>query len=293
MLPLIIGRLAPGRTRVQTQEALWATLNELGDRFPEQANRKQSPPPVLTPVAGLAKHGEGSMFTTFSVALSAVAAVVLLIACANVAGLLLARGIARRHEIAIRLAVGATLQTLSQIRHSFVARVAAPSAAAAQELSKTIERNVPGAGVGHLSVHEQLDRGLWPVRALTALVGALAAIGLILALIGLCGISIYNVTRRAPEIRIQMALGATPANVMWLMLREGLTLVAIGGVISIACSMALNRLLIGFLAAGVSPLDPMAFAAMLVTMLVTSAASVYFPTRRAGKVAPLLALRHD
>jgi ABC-type antimicrobial peptide transport system permease subunit len=112
-------------------------------------------------------------------------------------------------------------------------------------------------------------------------------------LIGLCGISIYNVTRRTPEIGIRLALGATSGNVQRLMLREGLTLVAAGSVIGIAGTLALTRFLSGFLAAGVSPLDPLAFVAMLMTLLVTTAASVYFPSRRAARVDPLLALRHE
>jgi ABC-type lipoprotein release transport system permease subunit len=185
------------------------------------------------------------------------------------------------------------LQYLSQIRHSFLARVTNPSATAALELSKIIERNVPEAGVSYHSVREQLDRGSWPIRAVTALLGVFAAIGLILALVGLCGISVYNVTRRTPEIGIRMALGATAGNVTWLMLREGLTLVAIGAVIGTVCSLALNRLLVGFLAAGVSPFDPLAFAAMLATMLVTSATSVYFPARRATHVDPMMTLRSE
>jgi len=109
----------------------------------------------------------------------------------------------------------------------------------------------------------------------------------------LCGISIYNVARRTPEIGIRMALGATPGHAMRLMLRESLTLVAAGAVIGVAGALALTRLLRGFLAAGVSPFDPLAFATMLATLLVTAAASVYFPSRRAARVDPLASLRHE
>jgi len=185
------------------------------------------------------------------------------------------------------------LQSLSNLRHSFVVRVAGAPATAAPEIAKLIERNVPGAAVGYFTGLERLDQGIRATRLVTVLLGVLAALGLVLTLIGLCGISIYNVARRTPEIGIRMALGATPGHALRLMLREGLTLVAAGAVIGAAGALALTRLLGGFLAVGVSPLDPLAFVAMLATLLVTAAASVYFSSRRATRVDPMVTLRHE
>jgi hypothetical protein len=185
------------------------------------------------------------------------------------------------------------IQPLSNLRHSFIVRVAGAPALAAPELAKIIERNVPGAAVGYFTGLERLNQGIRATRLATVILGVLAALGLILALIGLCGISIYNVARRTPEIGVRMALGATPGHAMRLMLRESLTLVAAGATIGGAGALALTRLLRGYLAAGISPLDPLAFAAMLATLLVTAAASVYFPSRRAARVDPLASLRHE
>jgi predicted permease len=185
------------------------------------------------------------------------------------------------------------LQPLSNLRHSFLVRVTGAPAAAALELARLIERNVPGAAVGYFTGLERLDWGIRATRLATVLLAVLATLGLILALIGLCGISIYNVTRRTPEIGIRMALGATAANVLRLMFRENLTLVAAGAALGIVGSLALTRLLGGFLAAGISPLDPLAFAAMVVTVVVTAAIAVYFPARRAARVDPMVTLRHE
>lgn len=185
------------------------------------------------------------------------------------------------------------LQPLSNLRHSFLVRVTGAPAAAAPELARLIERNVPGAAVGYFTGLERLDWGIRATRLATVLLGVMATMGLILALIGLCGISIYNVTRRTPEIGIRMALGATAGNVLRLMLRENLTLVAAGAALGIVGSLALTRLLGGFLAAGISPLDPLAFAAMVGTLVVTAAIAVYFPARQAARVDPMVTLKHE
>jgi predicted permease len=184
-------------------------------------------------------------------------------------------------------------QPLSNLRHSFIVRVSGSPVLVAPELAKLIERNVPGAAAGYFTGLERLDWGTRETRLTTALLSVLAALGLALALIGLSGISIYNVTRRTPEIGIRMALGATPGNVLRLMLRESLTLVAAGAALGVAGTLLVTRTLSGFLAAGISALDPLAFVAMLATLLVTAAASVYFPSRRAARVDPMVTLRHE
>jgi predicted permease len=185
------------------------------------------------------------------------------------------------------------LQPLSNLRHSFLVRVTDSPAVVAPKLTALIERKVPGAAVSYFTGLERLDWGIRATRLATVSLGVLAALGLLLALIGLCAISLYNVTRRTSEIGIRMALGATAGNVLRLMLRESLTLVIAGGVIGVAGSLLLTRVLQGFLAADISPLDPLAFVAMVVTLLVTTMFAVYFPARRATRVDPMVTLRHD
>jgi len=185
------------------------------------------------------------------------------------------------------------IQPLSNLRHSFIVRVAGSPAVAAPELAKIIERNVPGAAVGYSTGVNQLEQGIRSSRLAAILLSLLAALGLILASIGLSSISIYNVARRTPEIGIRMALGATPGHTLHLMLREGLTMVAAGALIGVAGTLMLSRSLRGFLAADLSPLDPLAMVAMLATILFTTVISIYFPSRRAVRVDPLVTLRHE
>lgn len=185
------------------------------------------------------------------------------------------------------------LQPLSNLRQSFLVRVTSSPAVAAPKLAALIERNVPGAAVGYFSGLERLDWGIRATRLATISLGVLAALGLLLALMGLCAIALYNVTRRTSEIGIRMALGATAGNVLWLVLCENFRLVAVGGALGVGGTLALTRILRGFLAADISPLDPLAFAAMVGTLTLTAAVVVCFPARRATKVDPLIALRHE
>jgi putative ABC transport system permease protein len=184
------------------------------------------------------------------------------------------------------------LQSLSRLTSNFIVRVARPSSVAAPEIAKAMEPSVPG-GVTYFTMHERVDRALWPSRASTALLGAFAAIGLVLSLIGLSGISIYNTTRRTSEIGVRMAFGATTGNVMGLMIRESLSLVAIGTGVGIALALALTRLLNGFLAGSINSWDPGAYLAMLVTIFLTAVVSVWFPSRRATRVDPSISLRSE
>jgi len=185
------------------------------------------------------------------------------------------------------------LQSLARMPQGFLVRVAGPADAAAPALRQIVARDIPGAGTAYTTVRERFYRGTWPARAATVLLGVFAALGLILTVIGLSGVSVYNVTRRTSEIGIRMALGASPASVVHLMLREGLLLVAPGALAGLLLALALTRPLARFLAAGISPADPLAYGAMLSTLLLAAGISVWLPARRAARVDPSESLRAD
>ena len=124
---------------------------------------------------------------------------------------------------------------------------------------------------------------------LFALFGGLA---LLLAVVGLYGVKAYSVARRTREIGIRMALGAPPAGVQSLILREGLHMMLAGTALGLLLALGLGQLCSGMLYE-VSPMDPLAFALSTGTLLATTLAACWLPARRATLINPLVALRAE
>lgn len=124
----------------------------------------------------------------------------------------------------------------------------------------------------------------------TALLGAFAALALLLAAVGTYGVMAYNVSQRVREIGTRMALGATSADIGRLILQETLTLASVGVVLGFAGSLVSGRWLSGFLF-GVRAHDPMTFGAVALTLITTALLAGYVPMRRATKIAPTQAIR--
>jgi predicted permease len=135
------------------------------------------------------------------------------------------------------------------------------------------------------AMEEYLAASLATSRFTTLLLGALSAIGLALAAVGIYGVIAYFVTQRVPEIGVRMALGATPRNVLALVVRSGLRPVALGVVLGVAASLGVSRALRGFLF-GVSPTDPATVAGVIALLLATSVLASVIPARRATRVDP-------
>jgi ABC-type antimicrobial peptide transport system permease subunit len=139
---------------------------------------------------------------------------------------------------------------------------------------------------------EQVNRSLAGqtlIARLSTFFGVLAAF---LACIGIYGLMSYAVTRRTNEIGIRMALGAERSGVLWMVMRESLTLVAVGVAIGIPAALAAGRLVSSVLY-DTKATDPVTITASALVMIAVAALAGYLPARRAAKVDPMVALRYE
>jgi predicted permease len=176
-------------------------------------------------------------------------------------------------------------------RISLVVKTTGASAIAqARAVMRQINPNLPIAQALPLSGITALT--LIPQRIAGAVAGTLGIVGLLLAAIGIYGVTSYNVSRRVREIGVRVALGADAAAVRWMVLRQGLTLTVIGVGIGLAAGAAGAQVLRSLLF-GVSTLDPLTFGGAALLFGLIAAAASYGPARRATKVDPMMALRAE
>jgi predicted permease len=133
---------------------------------------------------------------------------------------------------------------------------------------------------------------LFPQRVAAWVAGSLGGVALLLALIGIYGLTAYTVAQRTREIGVRVALGATRRRVMSLVLRQGVGLAVLGVVIGALAAIAVTRLLAALLY-GVQPTDAFAFAGAAVLLVGAALAASWVPSRRAAGVDPAVALRVD
>jgi predicted permease len=133
---------------------------------------------------------------------------------------------------------------------------------------------------------------LIPQRIAGAVAGSLGIVGLLLAAIGIYGVTSYSVNQRVREIGIRIALGADRATVLAMILRQGAVLTGIGIVIGLAAGMVVSQLVRSLLF-GVSALDPITFAGGTVLFVAVALAATLGPARRATRVDPMVALRAE
>jgi ABC-type antimicrobial peptide transport system permease subunit len=160
-----------------------------------------------------------------------------------------------------------------------------------QAIRSTDER-VPVLQLRTLRQQRDSNLMLWGVNTGARLFSVFGGVALLLAIIGVYGVKSYVVSRRTREIGIRMALGATPSDVLWLVLREGLTLTAAGVGVGLLLAWGVARAVSGLLYE-VSALDPLVFAVAPAVLAASAMAASYVPARRATRVLPLTALRTE
>jgi predicted permease len=159
-----------------------------------------------------------------------------------------------------------------------------------REHIRIVAPSVPITSVRTLT--EQLDASIVRERLLAVLSGFFAAVGLLLAAVGLYGVMAYSVSQRTSEIGIRMALGAKPLQICDMVIREALVLIAIGLTLGLVGGLLLSRTLATFLF-GLTPRDPQTLWAVVILMLITGLAAAFLPARRAARIQPTTALRME
>jgi predicted permease len=166
---------------------------------------------------------------------------------------------------------------------------AAATAAVRSEI-RSLDKGIPVFNVK--TMNDVLALSVGPRRTPMLLLSAFAGVALMLAMIGIYGVTAYHVTQRTQEIGIRMALGAQMADVVKLVLKGGMALALVGIGVGLAGAFLLTRLMTSLLF-GVEPTDSVTFVAVSVCLLITALFACYLPARRATKVDPLVALRYE
>jgi putative ABC transport system permease protein len=139
---------------------------------------------------------------------------------------------------------------------------------------------------------EDVDKSMAPTRFAVVLISIFAAVAVLLAVVGLYGVLSTAVRQRTAEIGVRMAFGATHANILRLIVGEGLKMSTIGVIAGLAGAFAVTGLMQTMLI-GVKPTDPAVFASITLLFLAISAVAAWLPARRAARLAPMLALRDE
>jgi predicted permease len=163
-------------------------------------------------------------------------------------------------------------------------------------LVAAIRREFAGLGLQLASepkpIRKRIDESIFQDRLLATIGGFFGILALALAAVGLYGVVAYGTARRAREIGIRIALGARRGEVVWMVLRDALALVAAGLVLGLPASYAAARQ-VGALLFDVKPLDPATFAITAIVLAAIGGAAALLPARRAARLEPLAVLRQD
>jgi putative ABC transport system permease protein len=176
---------------------------------------------------------------------------------------------------------------------SLVARTRGPEMAITNEVRKAIwavDKDQPMWAVRSLESQVEATRG--STRFLATLLGIFATVALVLAGVGIYGVTSYGVSQRTHEIGIRLALGASGDRVLRDVVGRGVKLTLIAVAIGLVGAIAMGRLASAVLF-GVTPIDPIALAGSAAILSAVSVAACYIPARRASRVDPVVALAEE
>jgi ABC-type antimicrobial peptide transport system permease subunit len=160
----------------------------------------------------------------------------------------------------------------------------------ARTIVASLDPNLPVTNVQ--SMEQVVSASVGQPRLLSALSGLFGALAGLLAMVGVYGVTAYNVRRQRREYGIRLALGADPGTVRRLIVRRGAAIASIGVAIGCVAGLLLTRVL-GSMLNDVKPTDPGVFAGNAALVVVVSLAACYLPARWAGRVDPAVVLRND
>jgi predicted permease len=182
-------------------------------------------------------------------------------------------------------------QTVQQA--SFVVRTTGDPLSLSAAIRNEMRRLDPAVPIRNLRPMDQLvGRSTAPQRFNLSLLAMFAAVGLLLAAVGIYGVMAYSVSQRTHEIGIRVALGAQRFDVLRLIIRQGMTPALIGIVLGVIGSATLTRLIKGLLF-GVRAIDPLTFVLIALLLTIIALLACWIPARRATRVSPLIALRQE
>jgi putative ABC transport system permease protein len=175
----------------------------------------------------------------------------------------------------------------------FLIRAAGAPQLLVAPVNAALGRLDPTAAIETRPMSQALTFALLPSRFGAAILGSVGLLGVALAAIGLYGVLLYGVTRRMREIGLRVALGATWQDVLWLVLRQSVTLAATGIAIGIALAVFAVRPLAMFLTPEVRPTNVGTFVAVAAVMLAVTVTATISPALRSLRVDPITSLRYE
>ena len=174
----------------------------------------------------------------------------------------------------------------------FVLRTSVPPDVIIPSVQRIVRDVNPEIPLAFQTLTQQVDDNLVQERLLATLAGFFGGLAMLLAMIGLYGVLSYLVTHRQTEFGVRMALGAGPASILWLVMREVLLVLSVGVAVGLAAALATARVLRQLLY-GLEPYDPTTIAIAIALLSAMAVLAGYLPAHRATRVDPIIALRAE